>query len=200
MLKTTINKVENVLHKKRYYFLQNPINRIPECINLNNSLSQSLFTDNSLFIDNNSFIIDFSKLTLFNFERAFGWSDAMVIVKLRTMRLLVPPDDPELYKCPNCCNDLRRVEEKDYALGYRYRCKDKLRSGTVNPANTWFSCLRATEKNLNPLLRSLKICFSYLCGIGVGISAETMESNPKTAWKIIRLVRYISSNHLKSTT
>ncbi len=125
----------------------------------------------------------------------------MVILKLRTMRLLVPPDDPELYKCPNCCNDLRRVEEKDYVLGYRYRCKDKLCSATVNSGeNNWFSCLRATEKDLNPLLRSLKICFSYLCGIGVGISAETTESNPKTARKIIRLVRYISSNHLKSTT
>jgi hypothetical protein len=154
------------------------VNRISESINLNNRLSQSLFTDNSLFINNNSLIIDFSKLTLFNFGRAFSWSDAMVIVKLRTIRLLVSPDDPELYKCPNYCNALRRVEEQDYVLDYRYRCKDKLRSGTVNPAeNTWFSGLRATEKELNPLLRSLKVCFSYLCGIRVGISAEVTESN-----------------------
>ncbi len=164
-------------------------------IYLNKNLSQSLF------IDNNNLIIDFCKLTLFNFGTAFGWTDAMIIVKLRTISLSVSHDDPELYKCPNCCNAFRRVEEQDYVYSYRYLCKDKLCSGTVNPAeNTWFSNLRATKKELNPLLRSLKICLSYLCGIEVGISAEVTQSNPKTTRKIVRLVRYISSHRLKSIT
>jgi predicted RNA-binding Zn-ribbon protein involved in translation (DUF1610 family) len=120
---------------------------------MNTSLSQSLFTNNSLLTDDSLFI-DFSKLTLFNFDKAFGWTDAMVIEKLKAMRLLVPPDDPELYKCPICGNILRRAEQQDRMLSYRYLCKDKLCSGTVNPAeNTWFSGLRATEKEPNPLLR-----------------------------------------------
>jgi hypothetical protein len=94
------------------------VNRIPETNNMNTSLSQSLFTNNSLLTDDNLFI-DFSKLTLFNFDRAFGWTDAMVIGKLKAMRLLVPPDDPELYKCQICCNILRRAGQQDRMLSYR---------------------------------------------------------------------------------
>jgi predicted RNA-binding Zn-ribbon protein involved in translation (DUF1610 family) len=44
----------------------------------------------------------------------------MVIEKLKAMRLLVPPDDPERYKCPICGNILRRAEQQDRMLGYRY--------------------------------------------------------------------------------
>jgi len=94
------------------------VNRIPESNNMNTSLSQSLFTNNSLLTDDNLFI-DFSKLTLFNFDRAFGWTDAMVIEKLKAMRLLVPPDDPELYKCQICGNILRRAGQQDRMLSYR---------------------------------------------------------------------------------
>jgi hypothetical protein len=92
----------------------------------------------------------------------------MVIVKLRTMVLLVLSDDSELHKYLKCDHSLRRTEGPSYVLGYRYRCKDKLCSGIVDPAeNTRFSGLRVTEKEPNPLLRSIKLCYSLLCGICV---------------------------------
>ena len=97
---------------------------------------------------------------------------------------------------------IARVELRDrVVLGYRYRCKDKLCSGIVDPAeNTWFSGLRTTEKERNPLFRWIKLCYSLLRGIGVGLAGQETDFNPNTSRKIYRLVRYISSHHLKSTT
>ncbi len=169
--------------------------------NINNSLSSthSLSTANSLFTEQ-SLSIDFNELNWFNFERVFGWSDTNVAVKLRAIGLLYPPDDPELYNCPKCNGDLRRSEDQKRILGYRYRCKVKNCSGTFNPAeNTWFSGLHKSNEQ-NPILRSLKLCFCLLCGIGVGLAAEQTKSDPKFARKIYRKVRNISSHHLKSTT
>ena len=58
-------------------------------------------------------------------------------------------------------------------------------------------CVALRKKRI---LRSLKLTFSLLCGIGVGLAAEATEPNPETARKIYNLVRSISSHHLKSTT
>jgi hypothetical protein len=181
-------------------------------ISLNENLLSNEILSNLRIVNNNSLsneslynvensIIDFEKVNLFKFEKEFGWNDTAVIIKLRAMRLLVPPDDPELYECPKCKGSMRRVEDRTRVLGFRYFCKDRSCNGIVNPAhNTWFSGLRSTEEEKNPLLRSLKLAFSLLCGIGVGLAAEATESNPETARKIYNLVRSISSHHLKSTT
>jgi hypothetical protein len=117
------------------------------------------------------------------------------------MRLLVPFDDPELYKYPNCAGCLRRVEEQNRVLGYRYRCKDgRLCNGVVNPAdNTWFSTLRKIGEEPNLILHSLKLSFSLLCGIGVCLAAEQLDSVQKTKRKFYQLVWYVSSHPLKST-
>jgi hypothetical protein len=117
------------------------------------------------------------------------------------MLLLAPSDDSELYKYLKCDYSLRRTERPSYVLGHRYRCKDKLCSSIVDPAEkTWFLGLRAIEKEPNPLLRSIKLCYSLLCGIGVGLAEQETEFNPNTSRKIYRLVRCISSHHFKSTT
>jgi hypothetical protein len=116
LTRSSHNSSQNNINTSRSINLR-IVNRIPESNNMNTSLSQSLFTNNSLLTDDNLFI-DFSKLTLFNFDRAFGRTDAMVIEKLKAIRLLVPPDDPELYKCQICGNILRRAVE-DCMLSYR---------------------------------------------------------------------------------
>jgi transposase-like protein len=169
-------------------------------INISSNINNILSNNESLFTNEN-YLIDFEKINLFNFEREFGYTDANVFVKLRAIGLLIPPDDPELYKCPKCGGSLRRTEEPNRVLGYRFHCRDYRCNGIVNPAdNTWFSGLRKTEINPNPVLRSLKHCFSLLCCLGVGLTTEATDCDPKTTRKIFRLVRSISSHHLKSTT
>jgi hypothetical protein len=100
---------------------------------------------------------------------------------------------------PNVCvESMNRIEcwvidtvEKDGLL-----C-----NGVVNSAdNTWFSTQRKTEEEPNPILRSLKLYFSLLFGIGVCLVAEQANSARKTARKFYRLIRYVSSYHIKSTT
>ncbi len=114
----------------------------------------------------------------------------MVLVKLRTIRLLLPPHYPELYKCPNYAGFLRRVDEQNRMLGYRYRYKNgRLCNGIVNPAdNTWFSTLRKTEEEPKPILIYFKLCLSLLCGIGVCLNAEQTGFARKTARKFYRPV------------
>jgi hypothetical protein len=115
------------------------------------------------------------------------------------MRLLVLSDDYELYKYPNCAGCLRKVDEQNKVLGYRYRCNDgRLCNGVVNPAdNTWFSTLRKTEEP-NHILRSLKPCFSLV--LYWYLSSRRTDRLPVKLHESFIGWSDVSSHHLKSIT